>query len=154
MERQNRQIENVKVGDLTPQSKNFNLSAKVISVGEAKEIPAKFGGSPNRVAEALIGDETGNVLFSVWNNQIDDVNEGDVLSLENAYVTLVRGHMRVNIGKFGKFGHSDDEVDADAGNTNLSDQEHEQPRRDFNRGGGRGGGGFGGGRGGGGGFRY
>ncbi len=123
--------ENVKVKDLTPQSRRVNLVVKVMSVGEPKEIPNRFGGEAKKVAEARVGDETGTVILSLWQEQIGSVSAGEVLSIENGYVSLVQGHMRLNIGKYGKM----TKVEKDIANINtevdLSAAEHQQERRGF-----------------------
>jgi replication factor A1 len=121
----------VKVKDLTPQSRRVNLLVKVMSVGEPKEIPSRFGGEPKKVAEACVGDETGTVLLSLWQEQIGSVSEGDVLSIENGYVSLVQGHMRLNIGKYGKMTKSDQEIKNVNTEVDLSATEYQQERRPF-----------------------
>ena len=142
-----------KVKELKPSTKQVNLLAKVVSVGETRSIDSKFGGSRN-LCEAVVGDDTGIVILSLWEDQIGRAKEGEVLQVNNGYVSLVRGHMRLNVGKYGSFETSDKEI-ADVNKENdLSAAEHERPARDFRGGGGgRGGGGFGG-RGRGGGGRY
>jgi len=99
-----------KVKDLTPRSNKANVLVKVMGVGEPKEIPNRLGGEAKRVAEARVGDETGTIILSLWQDQIGSVKEGDVLSIENGYVSLVRGHMHFNVGKYGKMTKSDKEI--------------------------------------------
>lgn len=99
-----------KVKDLTPRSNKANVLVKVTSVGEPKEIPNRFGREAKRVAEAKVGDESGTIILSLWQDQIGSVKEGDVLSIENGYVSLVRGHMHFNVGKYGKMTKSDKEI--------------------------------------------
>ncbi len=138
--------ETKKVNELTPQSKNVNVLIKVVSVGEPKEIPSRFGGEPKKVAEATVGDETGTVILSLWQDQIGSVQENDVLQIENGYISLVRGHMRLNVGKHGKMTKSDKEIAEVNSEVNVSDAEHEQERRGFRpRPGGFGSGGYRGG---------
>lgn len=134
-----------KVKDLTPQSNRVNVLVKVMGVGESKEIPSKFG-EARRVAEARVGDETGTILLSLWQDQIGTVAEGDVLSIENGYISLVQGHMRLNVGKYGKMTKSDQDVPNVNMEVDVSAAEHERERRFSPRYGG--GGGYGGGRGG------
>lgn len=143
-----------KVKDLTPQSNRVNVLVKVTSVGEAKEIPSKFG-EARKVAEARVGDETGSILLSLWQDQIGTVGEGDVLSIENGYISLVQGHMRLNVGKYGKMTKSDQDVPNVNMEVDVSAAEHEGERRPFRPSYGGGGRGYGGGgRGGYGGRRY
>jgi len=134
-----------KIKDLTPQSKRVDVLAKVLEVSEPKDIPGKFGNS-RKVAEATISDETGAIVLSLWDNQIGSVAKDDVIEIKNGYVSLVRGHMRLNVGKYGTLAKIDKPIETNT-TLNMSDKEYEQERRSFG-GGGRGGGrgGYGGGR--------
>ena len=135
-----------KIKDLTPQSKRVDVGAKVLEVSEPKDIPGKFGNS-RKVAEATISDETGAIVLSLWDTQIGSVAKDDVVEIKNGYVSLVRGHMRLNVGKYGTLAKSDKPMETNT-SLNMSDKEYEQERRSFGGGGGRGGGrgGYGGGR--------
>ena len=99
----------VKVDELTPASKNADMTVKVLSLTDRKTIDSKFGGS-RELVEATVGDETGTVILTLWGEQIEGVAEDDVLEIDNGYVSLVRGHMRLNVGKYGSFKKSDQEI--------------------------------------------
>ena len=138
-----------KVGDLNPQSKAVNVTAKVVSKTEIREIPMGRDGSPHKVSDALIGDETGVVYLTLWDDNIEKVNENDTVRVENGYVTLFKGNIRLNIGKYGKLEPAQTPLAAEVNTeNNVSSKAYEQERRPFRggRGGGRGfgGGGFGG----------
>ena len=156
----------VKVETLTPQSRGVNTIVKVVSKGEVRSVTGRDY-SVRRVADALVGDETGCLYMTLWDDKIDAINEEATLSITNGYINLFRGNMRLNIGKYGSY-ELVEESPIEEVNTenNLSDKKYEQPRR-FNRGGGYGGrgggrggyggrggsgGGYGGGRNGGGGY--
>jgi len=136
-----------KVGDLTPQSRAVNVTAKVVSKTEIREIPMGRDGSPHKVSDALVGDETGVVYLTLWDDNIEKVNEGDTLRVENGYVTLFKGNIRLNIGKYGKLEPAKEPLTVEVNTeNNVSSKAYEQERRPY-RGGGRGfgGGGYGGG---------
>jgi len=139
-----------KVGDLTPQSKAVNVTAKVVSKTEIREIPMGRDGSPHKVSDALIGDETGVVYLTLWDDNIEKVNDGDTIRVENGYVTLFKGNIRLNIGKYGKLEPAQTTLEAEVNTeNNVSSKTYEQERRPYRgRGGGRGFGGGGGGYGG------
>lgn len=124
-----RPVEITKVKDLTSRSDKVNMLVKVTGVGEPKEIPNRFGGETRKVAEARVGDETGTIILSLWQDQIGSVNDGDVLSIENGYVSLVRGHMHLNVGKYGKMTKSDKEIPSV--NTEVDVSAAEQERGGF-----------------------
>jgi replication factor A1 len=137
-----------KVGELTPQSRAVNVTAKVVSKSEIREIPMGRDGSAHKVCDALVGDETGVVYLTLWDDNITKVNDGDTIRVENGYVTLFKGNIRLNIGKYGKLEPAKEPLTADVNTeNNVSSKAYEQERRPFRGGGGRG---FGGGRGGGG----
>ncbi|HKN07694.1 MAG TPA: single-stranded DNA-binding protein [Thermoplasmata archaeon] len=142
-----------KVRDLTPNSKQVNVLAKVINVGEAKEVMGKFG-DPRKVCEAVVGDDTATIILSLWNEQIGSIAKDEVILVDNGYVSLVRGHMRLNVGRYGNLSKSTEAIPEVNNSLDMSQQEFESERRSFGGGGGyrdRGGGGGGGRYGGGGG---
>ncbi|MDR0460149.1 MAG: single-stranded DNA-binding protein [Nitrososphaerota archaeon] len=134
-----------KVGELTPQSRAVNITAKVVSKTEIREIPMGRDGAPHKVSDALIGDETGTVYLTLWDDNIEKVNDGDSVRVENGYVTLFKGNIRLNIGKYGKLELAAQPLDVEVNTeNNVSSKTFEQQRRPFRGGGGRGRGGFGG----------
>jgi replication factor A1 len=134
----------VKVDELTPASKNADVTVKVLNLSERKTIDSKFGGSRDLV-EATVGDETGTVILTLWGEQIDAASQDDVLEINNGYVSLVRGHMRLNVGKYGSFKKVDEEIPDVKTSVDKSADEYEQERRPSRGGGSYGGGGGGGG---------
>jgi len=132
-----RQPVDVKVGELTPASRAVNVKAKVVSKSEIRNIAAGRDGSPHRVCDALVGDETGSVYLTLWDDNIDKINDGDTVSVGNGYVTLFRGNMRLNIGRYGTLELAKEPLAGEANTeNNLSTKVYEQERRPF-RGGGR-----------------
>ncbi len=120
-----------KVKDLTPTSKQVNLLAKVVSLGEQKEITPRYG-SPRRLVEATIGDETATVILTLWEDQISAVTPEDVVQVDNGFVSLVRGHIRLNVGKYGTLAKVEQTIPEVNTSVDVSAQEHAQERR-FNR---------------------
>ena len=154
---------NVKVDSLNPQSRQLNLTVKVVKKGEARETVSRSDGSSHKVVDALVGDETGAIYMTLWDDNIEKVKDGDIIDVKNGYVSLFKGSMRLNIGRFGSFEASQAAIAEVNDKNNLSDKTFEQERRPYQgfrprygdeggyRGGGRGGGSGGGS--GGGGFR-
>jgi len=99
-----------KVKDLTPASKQVNVLVKVVSLSEEREITSKFG-EARKLVEATVGDETGTVLLTLWNDQIGQIHKDETLLIDNGYVTLVRGHIRLNVGKYGTMAKSEQMIE-------------------------------------------
>jgi replication factor A1 len=117
----------LKVKDLTPETKSVNLTVKVVSVGEPEAVPAR-GGGVRHVTEARVGDETATVVMSLWEKQSDGISEGTVLRIENGYVSLVRGRMRLNVGKYGRMTPTDTAIEEVNTEENLSEVDHSKSR--------------------------
>ena len=133
----------MKVDELTPRTGRVNMPVKVISLDEPRSMD-----NGTMVCEGLVGDETGTVIMSFWNDEIEVAQTDVVLDLKDARANLVRGHMRLSLGKKGSMKESDTSLDNIKQSVNLSDLEYEMPRMGGRgRGGpGRGGPGRGGGR--------
>ena len=123
--------EDMKIKDVTPESRNVNLLVKVISVGEPRDIETKYG--RKHLAEATIADDTASMIMTLWEEQVDEVSENDIMEIENAYISLVRGSMRLNLGRYGKMKRVDEDIDT-VTEPNKSDELHDRPPR-YNRGG-------------------
>ena len=128
----------VKVGELTPTSRAVNITAKVVSKSEIRNITAGRDGAPHRVCDALVGDETGCVYLTLWDDNIEKVNEGDTILVKNGYVNLFRGNMRLNVGRYGTLEIAEQALECEVNTeNNLSTKVYESPRRfrrrSFNR---------------------
>jgi len=119
----------IKIEKLTPNSKEVNTIVKMVSKGEVRNVTGRDY-SVRRVADALVGDETGCVYLTLWDDNIEKINEGATLSITNGYVNLFRGNMRLNIGKYGSYQILEEspitEVNTE---NNLSNKRYEQERR-------------------------
>ncbi len=114
------------------------MTVKVISINPVREVTSRRDGSSHRVTEALVADETGAVLLTLWDDTIDEVSDGDIYDVKNGYVNLFRGSMRLNTGRFGSLTPSEEAIDETNVDNNMSDRQYEQERRSY------GGGGYGG----------
>lgn len=90
----------MKVSELRDGTTKVTLEAKVVEKGEAREVNTRFGRT--RVCEVLIEDDSGSVVLTLWGDQVDAVNEGDRVRVENGYVRSWQENLQVNVGKFGK----------------------------------------------------
>ena len=126
----------MKVNELQPR-KNATVTVKVVSKGEPKQVIGKDG-SPHKVADILVGDETGSILLSLWDENIEKVSEGDVLNITDGYVTVVRGSMRLSLGRQGKMEKSNENIGNVNTENNLSNRKVEEGPRPRRFGGGRG----------------
>lgn len=134
--------ETTKIKDLTPESRRVNVLAKVVSIGEPKQIQTRFG-EEKSVTEVYIGDDTGKIILSLWGEQAGQATDDKTIFIENGYISLVRGHMRLNVGKYGSLKDAEEELPEVNDELDMSEQEHENTyrRRPFSGGGSGGSGG-------------
>ena len=91
----------MKISELKPGMRNVSVTAKIDSVGQPRTVNLKSGGT-NNVADAIISDETGSIKLSLWGDDIDKVQPGDKVSIENGYINTFKGENSISVGKFGK----------------------------------------------------
>ena len=126
----------MKVDELTPRTGRVNMPVKVLSLEEPRAMD-----NGTMICEGLVGDETGTVIMSFWNDECEVVSNGMTIDLKDARANLVRGHMRISLGKKGSMKESETSLESIKESVNLSDLEYEMPRFGNRGGGGRGGGG-------------
>ncbi len=119
----------VKVGEITPKTRHLNLVFKVVSVEQVRNVKSKKDRTPHAVTEALVGDDTGCVYATLWDEFLEKVAVGKTYRLMNGYISLFKGSIRINIGKYGEFEEIENlgvEVNTE---NNISENVHEDQRR-------------------------
>jgi len=120
----------VKIEGLTPRSRQVNVIAKVVSKSRVRDVTSRKDYSIHRVADALVGDETGSIYLTLWDDAIDKVKEDDTISVKNGYVSLFRGSMRLNIGRYGSLELLEESPISEVNTeNNLSSKQYEEERR-------------------------
>ena len=92
----------MEIKDLRSGMKRVEVEAEVVDKGNARQVQSRYGNETFNVADAIVQDETGTIKLTLWNEQIDQVNVGDKIKIENGYVTSFKGEIQLNVGKFGK----------------------------------------------------
>jgi len=140
VEEEKPEVEYVKIGDLKPYTGKVYVKAKVVEMQEPREV----SGGEHRVCEALIGDDSGCIYLTLWDESIDEFEVDNIVHVENGYVSVFKESMRLTAGKYGTVAKIDEEFSEDVNtDNNLSNRQVEQRRRrSYDRGSG---GGFGGG---------
>lgn len=114
----------LKVKDLTTYSRRVNLVARIVDVGEPREVSSSSDGQLHQVTEALIGDETGSVLLTLWDENATRFIKDDVVAIDNGYAGTFKGRLRLNIGRYGTIEKTKTGIsEVDTAN-NLSEREY------------------------------
>lgn len=88
------------ISELSVGTGNVNIEAEVVSMEEPREIN-KYG-RKLRVCNVEIKDDSGSITLVLWNEEIDKVNAGSKIKVENGYVNEWQGKSQLTLGKFGK----------------------------------------------------
>lgn len=96
-----------KVDQLKPGTNGHTLTVKVVSAtpvpGRARPgAPAAAPSRAPRIAECLVGDETGAIVFTARNDQVDLLKPNATVILRNAKIDMFKGSMRLAVDKWGR----------------------------------------------------
>jgi replication factor A1 len=97
-----RRKEKLKIKDLRNGMKRVDVEAKVLEKSATREVMSRYKDETYRVAEATVGDETGQIKLTLWNDQIEQVSVDNTVKVENGYVTSFKGEIQLNVGRYGK----------------------------------------------------
>ncbi|MBA0746573.1 hypothetical protein Gogos_009079 [Gossypium gossypioides] len=96
-----------KVDQLRPGTSGHTLTIKVVNTKMVLQKGRPDGPQVRqiRIAESLVGDETGMIIFTARNEQgivFDFMKEGATLTLRNAKIDMFKGSMRLAVDKWGR----------------------------------------------------
>ncbi|KAJ4703528.1 Nucleic acid-binding, OB-fold-like protein [Melia azedarach] len=94
----------IKVDQLKPGTNGHNLTVNVLKSDPVlpKNRTASSQLRPTRIAECLVGDDTGTILFTARNDQVDLMKPGTTVILRNAKIDMFKGSMRLAVDKWGR----------------------------------------------------
>lgn len=118
-----------KISELRPFQKKVELTIKVLEKNEIREVTSRLDNSTHKVTEALVGDDSGTILLTLWDDMIDKVELEKTYKVANAYTSLFKNSLRLNIGRYGELSDSEEEVAEVNKDNNISDKEFEQRGR-------------------------
>ena len=93
----------IKIGSLEKYSRNIDTIVKVVSKTETRTVTSRRDMSTHKVCEALVGDETGCIYLTLWDENIENVSEDQILNIMNAYINMFKRSMRLNLGREGTY---------------------------------------------------
>ena len=114
----------ITMSQLEPGSR-VNMHLRVGSVKITRERKRYDGGAMNRVAECIVGDQYGCVKMMAFDEQLDIVKEGEVITIRNAHANVVKEHLRLEVDRWAKVEKSSEKIAGINLNNNASDIEYE-----------------------------
>ncbi len=90
----------MQIKELQPKQGKVDITVTVVEKSEPRTF-TKFN-SQGQVCNAKVKDDSGTITLSLWNEQVSQIDVGDVISIKNGYVSEWQGEMQLSTGKFGK----------------------------------------------------
>ncbi len=93
----------LKIGNLVDGLRSVDIVGKIIRITDIREF--ERNGEKGRVANLILGDETGLARLSLWNEEVEyleklGLSEGDVIKLSRGYVKVDnQGQFELRIGR-------------------------------------------------------
>ncbi|WP_292380735.1 OB-fold nucleic acid binding domain-containing protein [Methanosarcina sp. UBA289] len=116
--------DSVKVENITAESGQINLVAKVVSVFDTKEF-TRNDGTIGRVGNIIVGDETGKVKVTLWDNMADLIKDGKIRigqTLQiSGYAKQGYSGVEINVGNNGVLAESEEEIEVAASTQKIKD---------------------------------
>ena len=101
----------MKIKDVLAQQNATLENVEVIEKAEPRSFN-KYG-KEGRVCNARIKDDSGEMKLTLWNDEIDTVNEGDKLSIIDGWVSEWQGNKQISAGRNGKLVKAGEEAKAE-----------------------------------------
>ncbi|MFH1588213.1 MAG: DNA-binding protein [Candidatus Diapherotrites archaeon] len=90
----------MKVSELAPKAAVPEIELEIVSVAEPRSFATEKGSG--RVCNAAGKDKTGEVSITLWNEQAEQVKEGDKIKIIDGWCSEFKGQIQVSTGKKGK----------------------------------------------------
>lgn len=61
----------------------------------------KFG-RPGKVANSVLKDDSGEIVLTLWNEDVERFKVGDTVHVKNGYVSEWQGSLQLSAGRYGE----------------------------------------------------
>jgi replication factor A1 len=123
------------IADLQPNRRGLVIDFKVLKTEAPRTVTNRSDGSSHRVADVLVGDSTGCVLLTLWDNDIALAQVGSILRMTSGQTGFFQGRLRLSLGRGGALQPSTTSITEVNTERNLSIAVH--PAQEASRGRGR-----------------
>ncbi len=89
----------MKVNEVQANQGKIEVTATVVEKQDVRTFN-KFG-KEGRVCTAKLQDDSGTILLTLWNDDIEKVGLGDTIKVVNGWCAEFRGERQLSSGKFG-----------------------------------------------------
>ncbi|MDD5163193.1 MAG: OB-fold nucleic acid binding domain-containing protein [Candidatus ainarchaeum sp.] len=90
----------MKVKELKPMQGISEIQLEIVSKAEPRPFATERGSGT--VCSCAAKDDTGEVQVTLWNEQCNQFEEGDKITITEGWCSLFKGQLQVSTGKKGK----------------------------------------------------
>ena len=90
------------ITDLTEKCQGVNTRFKVLKKSKTRVVTQKVSGRKFEIANCIVGDHTAIIDLVLWNEDIDDIEEGKSYTLLNGSITVYDECMSLTRGRRGE----------------------------------------------------
>lgn len=91
----------MKVLDLKPGMSHVDISVNILNTSESKQVVTSAS-VDHEILELEVGDKSGSIKFVLWDEKtIAGLKKGDIVKVENGFVTSFKSTWRINVGRYG-----------------------------------------------------
>ena len=87
------------VEELSPEDDDVEITGTIKRLPTPRAVSTQYG--QKRIVTAVFEDETGEIDLTLWEEEIDAVEEGAEVHIEGAYVREWADDLQLNIGRDG-----------------------------------------------------
>ncbi len=104
------------IAKFTRNTRNVNVRFRVLKKGEKRIVTQRNAGRKHEISDCVVGDPTGIINLTLWNEDIDEVEQGHTYELQNGYINFYDECMILSRGKRGSYSESKQQL------TEINDQ--------------------------------
>lgn len=87
------------VEELTPEDDEIEIEGKIAELPTPRAVSTRYG--QKRIVTVVFEDETGTIDLTLWEEEIDAIEEGAKVHIQGAYVREWADDVQLNIGRDG-----------------------------------------------------
>lgn len=91
------------IADMTEKTQGVNTRFKVLKKGKLRIVTQKVSGKKFEIANCIVGDHTAIIDLTLWNEDIDAIDEGKTYTLLNGSIFVYEECMSLTRGRRGEF---------------------------------------------------
>jgi len=98
------------ISNLTVDSRSVNVRFKVLEIENSRVVSSRCTGRSHQVANCIVGDASAVITLTLWNYDIDQIENGKVFELVNGYINVYDECMHLGKGRWGEFRKAESDV--------------------------------------------